>query len=155
MVSSQNSVVPNGLTRDQIASAQVAASADEVYRLKDGTAVPYEIPIYSEPDSVTQTPLIEDYIESDWCQSWKQLSARIDEEPSSDESTCDPKPSLKRRDKDRSVYSFYLKCAGWVLALLYVVLVLTFAFCQNFSSERFSPYIEHMDTDCYNPKLSG
>ena len=65
----------------------------------------------------------------------QQASQSVDAEVSSDDNVPDPKQTVSRPVKDRSVYLYYLKSAGLGLSILYIVLVLVFAFSQNFSSE--------------------
>ncbi|GKZ62848.1 hypothetical protein AnigIFM49718_010273 [Aspergillus niger] len=116
-------------------NAKVAAFADEVFILKEGTVATYKPSASSTPSSGHQTSFPDDNeFKSRPASPKQQASQSVDAEVSSDDNVPDPKQTVSRPVKDRSVYLYYLKSAGLGLSILYIVLVLVFAFSQNFST---------------------
>ncbi|EHA25622.1 hypothetical protein ASPNIDRAFT_50413 [Aspergillus niger ATCC 1015] len=115
-------------------NAKVAAFADDVFILKEGTVATYKPSASSTPSSGHQTSFPDDNESKSRPASPKQqASPSVDAEVSSDDNAPDPKQTVSRPVKDRSVYFYYLNSAGLGLSILYIVLVLVFAFSQNFS----------------------
>ncbi|PYH55518.1 uncharacterized protein BO96DRAFT_466806 [Aspergillus niger CBS 101883] len=116
-------------------NAKVAAFADDVYILKEGTVATYKPSASSTPSSGHQTSFPDDNeFKSRPASPKQQASQSVDAEVSSDDNAPEPKQTVSRPVKDRSVYLYYLKSAGLGLSILYIVLVLVFAFSQNFST---------------------
>ncbi|KAI3011394.1 hypothetical protein CBS147352_8830 [Aspergillus niger] len=116
-------------------NAKVAAFADDVFILKEGTVATYKPSASSTPSSGHQTSFPDDNESKSRPASPKQqASPSVDAEVSSDDNAPDPKQTVSRPVKDRSVYFYYLNSAGLGLSILYIVLVLVFAFSQNFST---------------------
>ncbi|GLA52801.1 hypothetical protein AnigIFM63604_009680 [Aspergillus niger] len=116
-------------------NAKVAGLADDVFILKEGTAATYKPSASSTPSSGHQTSFPNDNeFKSRPASPEQQASQFVDAEASSDDNALDFKQTVSLPAKDRSVYLYYLKSAGLGLSILYIVLVLVFAFSQNFST---------------------
>ncbi|KAI2814154.1 hypothetical protein CBS115989_8778 [Aspergillus niger] len=116
-------------------NAKVTAFVDDVYILEEGTVARYKPSASSKLSSGHQTSFPDDHeFESRPASPERQASQSVDAEVSSDDTAPDSKQTVSRPVKDRSVYLYYLKSAGLGLSILYIVLVLVFAFSQNFST---------------------
>ncbi|RAK89341.1 hypothetical protein BO79DRAFT_237457 [Aspergillus costaricaensis CBS 115574] len=113
-------------------NAKVAAFADEIHLLKEGTVVTYKPSPPSTPSSGHQISFPDDHNYEQLASPEQQPSQSFDADISSNDDILDTKQGISQPVKDRSVYLYYLKSAGLRLSVLYIVLVLVFAFCQNF-----------------------
>ncbi|RAH53760.1 hypothetical protein BO85DRAFT_428965, partial [Aspergillus piperis CBS 112811] len=113
-------------------NAKVAAFADEIHLLREGTVVTYKPSPPSTPSSGHQISFPDDHEFEQLASPEQQPSQSFDANISSNGDVLDTKQGDSRPVKDRSVYLYYLKSAGLGLSVLYAVLVLVFAFCQNF-----------------------
>ncbi|GKZ24861.1 hypothetical protein AbraIFM66951_001706 [Aspergillus brasiliensis] len=116
-------------------NAKIAAFADQTLVLKEGTVLTHKVFHASSPSSPNENYFLDGHEDGRYLASPEQQASQpTSGDLSSNDNELNPKHTISRPGKDRSVYLYYLKSAGLGLSFLYVVLVLVFAFFQNFST---------------------